>query len=61
MAKRGRPKLDICDKRYKGYCVRLTEDEHDILKYRAAEAGVSVSLYIRKQIGFTKEENHENQ
>lgn len=46
----GRPKLGNEIKRYKGYCVRLKEDEHEELKARAAEAGVSVSRYIRERI-----------
>lgn len=54
--KRGRPKLDTHNRKYKGFCVRLTEDEHAEISHRAAEAGVSVSLYIRRQIGLEKKE-----
>lgn len=46
--KRGRPPLDKTVKRYKGIWVRLREGEHEELKAKAAEAGVSVASYIRE-------------
>ncbi len=46
--KRGRPPLDSSVRRYKAVWVRLKEGEHEELKARAAEAGVSVAHYIRE-------------
>lgn len=46
--KRGRPPLDKTVKRYKAIWVRLREGEHEELKAKAAEAGVSVASYIRE-------------
>lgn len=50
MRKVGRPKLGEEFKRYTGYTIRLTKDEHEELKAKAAEAGVSVAHYIRMHI-----------
>lgn len=50
MRKVGRPKLGEEFRRYKGYTLRLTKDEHEELKAKAAEAGVSVARYIRMHI-----------
>lgn len=50
MRKVGRPKLGEKFRRYKGYTLRLTKDEHEELKAKAAEAGVSVARYIRMHI-----------
>lgn len=55
MRKVGRPKLGEELRRYKGYTLRLTKDEHEELKAKAAEAGVSVAHYIRVHI-LNKEE-----
>lgn len=46
--KRGRPPLDKTAKRYKAIWVRLREGEHEELKAKAVEAGVSVASYIRE-------------
>ena len=48
MRKVGRPKLGEELRRYKGYTLRLTKDEYEELKTRAAEAEVSVAHYIRE-------------
>ena len=50
MRKVGRPKLGEEFRRYKGYTLRLTKDEYEELKAKAAEAGVSVAHYIREHI-----------
>lgn len=55
MRKVGRPKLGEEFKRYTGYTIRLTKDEHEELKAKAAEAGVSVAHYIRVHILNKKE------
>ncbi len=57
MRKVGRPKLGEEFKRYTGYTIRLTKDEHEELKVRAAEAGVSVAHYIREHILNKEKEN----
>lgn len=57
MRKVGRPKLGEEFKRYMGYTIRLTKDEHEELKVRAAEAGVSVAHYIREHILNKEKEN----
>ena len=48
--KRGRPPMDKTVKRYKAIWVRLREGEHEELKAKAAEAGVSVASYIRDHV-----------
>lgn len=57
MRKVGRPKLGEEFRRYKGYTLRLTKDEYEELKAKAAEAGVSVAHYIREHILNKKKEN----
>ena len=57
MRKVGRPKLGNDVKRYKGYTIRLKEGEHEELKAKAAEAGVSVAHYIREHILNKEKEN----
>ena len=56
MRKVGRPKLGEEFRRYKGYTLRLTKDEYEELKAKAAEAEVSVAHYIRVHILNKKEE-----
>lgn len=56
MRKVGRPKLGEELRRYKGYTLRLTKDEYEELKVKAAGAGLSVAQYIRVHILNKKEE-----
>lgn len=58
MRKVGRPKLGEEFKRYNGYTLRLTKDEHEELKAKAAEAGVSVAHYIRVHVLNKKEKEN---
>ena len=57
MRKVGRPKLGEEFRRYKGYTLRLTKDEYEELKAKAAEAGLSVAHYIRVHILNKEKEN----
>lgn len=57
MRKVGRPKLGEELRRYKGYTLRLTKDEYEELKAKAAEAGLSVAKYIRVHILNNEKEN----
>ena len=50
MRKVGRPKLGEEFRRYKGYTLRLTKDEYEELKAKAAGAGLSVAQYIRVHV-----------
>lgn len=58
MRKVGRPKLGEDFKRYTGYTIRLTKDEHEELKAKAAEARLSVAQYIRVHVLNKKEKEN---
>lgn len=58
MRKVGRPKLGEDFKRYTGYTIRLTKDEYEELKAKAAEARLSVAQYIRVHVLNKKEKEN---